>query len=129
MFVVVAMNLSVTLETNGDRVADIVVLAAFERVDVIGLDLYSTKTVADAATPVASDQQFGNFIYVEGHGEVSYPPLSDFSHYFIAEESDAQGATPYDAHITYQSRQDALRAVAEWTFPIGSVSIKLLTNR
>jgi hypothetical protein len=73
VFVVVAVNLSVAFEADRDRVVDMVLATAGDRVDVIGLDLYSAKPMADAATPVASDQQFGNLISFEGHGELSYP--------------------------------------------------------
>jgi hypothetical protein len=73
MLVVVAVNLSVAFEADRNRVVDMVLPTARDRVDVVGLDFYSAKPMADAATPVASDQQFGDLISFEGHGEMSYP--------------------------------------------------------
>jgi hypothetical protein len=73
MFVVVAVNFSVAFEADRSRVVDMVLPTARDRVDVIGLDLYSAKPMSDAATPVASGQQFGNLIPVEANGEMSYP--------------------------------------------------------
>jgi hypothetical protein len=56
MLVVVAVNLGVAFETHRNRIIDMVAAVALGRNDVIGLDLYSAKPMADAATPVASRQ-------------------------------------------------------------------------
>jgi hypothetical protein len=56
MLVVVAVNLGVAFEAHRNRIIDMVAAVALGRNDMIGLDLYSAKPMADAATPVASRQ-------------------------------------------------------------------------
>ena len=108
VFVVVAVNLSVAFEADRNRVFDIVLPTAGDRVDMIGLDLYSSKPMADAATPVATDQQFGNLISLKGHGRAFLRPA------IISLRTNLVPWAPHfaSAHVPPPSRQDAPGAVA-----------------
>ena len=65
MLIVVAVNFSMALEANRNRVVNVIDASFPRRDDVIGLDLDTTKAMADAAPPMDCHEQFGNIIALE----------------------------------------------------------------
>jgi len=53
VFFVVAMNFCVTFETNRNCIPDVIATTVREGDDVISLDFYAAKPMADTASPMA----------------------------------------------------------------------------
>jgi hypothetical protein len=72
MLVIVAMNLSVAFEANRNGIVDFICAALRPGNNVIGLDLRSAQTMADAAPAVNSDQQIRYLIASESQFRAPY---------------------------------------------------------
>jgi hypothetical protein len=75
MFVIVAVNLCMAVEANWDRIRDAIITSILGGLDMIRFNLNPTKTVANAASPVASYQEHGNLVSVEWHVRSSLASL------------------------------------------------------
>jgi hypothetical protein len=67
MLVVVAVDLSVALEADGDCVLDIVLAFLISRKDVVGLDLHAAEPMADTASAMDLDEQPRDLIAIKWH--------------------------------------------------------------
>lgn len=67
MLVVIAVNLSVTLEADGNCVPSIILAALSSRNDVVDLHLHAAEPVADTASAMDLNEQLRNLTTINWH--------------------------------------------------------------